>query len=94
VLIEVANYLSPVPVRRFFGQFWRALRSDNRMTVVAASSDLLARGCELYETRLDKPWSLTDCTSFIIMQDYSIQNALTADHHFEQAGFRAILKQS
>ena len=56
VLVEVGNYLSPVPARRLFGQFRRALLSDSRMAVVPASSDLLARGSELYETRLDKPW--------------------------------------
>jgi predicted nucleic acid-binding protein len=94
VLIEVGNYLSPVPARRLFGQFWRAIRSDGRMTVVPASSDLLARGLELYETRLDKPWSLTDCISFIIMKDHAIRDALTADRHFEQAGFTALFKQS
>lgn len=93
VLVEVGNYLSPVAARRLFGQFWRALRSDSRMTVVPASSDLLARGSELYETRLDKPWSLTDCTSFVIMKDHAIRDAVTADRHFEQAGFTALLKQ-
>jgi predicted nucleic acid-binding protein len=93
VLIEVGNYLSPIPSRRLFGQFQRAIHSDDRMTVVPASSDLLARGSELYEARLDKPWSLTDCMSFVIMKDHVIQNALTADRHFEQAGFTALLKQ-
>jgi predicted nucleic acid-binding protein len=93
VLVEVGNYLSPAPARRLFGPFCRALLSDGRMTVVPASSTLLARGSELYQSRLDKPWSLTDCISFVIMQDHEIRDALTADHHFEQAGFTAILKQ-
>ena len=30
--------------------------------------------------------------TFIVMQDRGITDALTADHHFEQAGFRALLK--
>jgi uncharacterized protein len=94
VLLEVGNYLSPVPARRLFGQFLRAIRSDSRMTVVPASSNLLARGSEFYEARLDKTWSLTDCISFVIMKDHAIQDALTADRHFEQAGFTALLKQS
>jgi predicted nucleic acid-binding protein len=37
-------------------------------------------------------WSLTDCISFVVMQDRQITGALTADHHFEQAGFTALLK--
>jgi predicted nucleic acid-binding protein len=94
VLIEVGNYLSPVPARRLFGQFLRAVGSNSRMTVVPASSDLLARGSELYEARPDKPWSLTDCISFVIMTDHALRDALSADRHFEQAGFRALLKHT
>jgi len=94
VLVEVGNYLSPVAARRLFGQFSRALRSDSRISVVSASSALLARGLDLYESRSDKPWSLTDCISFVIMQEQNVHDALTADRHFEQAGFTAILKQS
>jgi predicted nucleic acid-binding protein len=87
VLIEVANYLSPAPARRLFGQLLQALQADPRMTVVPASSDLFMRGSQLYESRLDKSWSLTDCISFLVMKDREITEALTMDHHFEQAGF-------
>jgi uncharacterized protein len=47
---------------------------------------------ELCQNRPDKPWSLVDCSSFIIMQQHNIQQALTTDHHFEQAGFIRLLK--
>ena len=47
---------------------------------------------DLYDSRNDKQWSLTDCISFVVMQDYEITDALTGDHHFEQAGFRALLR--
>jgi len=39
-----------------------------------------------------KEWQLTDCISFIVMEDKEITDALTGDHHFEQAGFTALLK--
>lgn len=45
-------------------------------------------------TRLDRgqePWSLVDCASFVLMEDRQITAALTSDHHFVQAGFRALL---
>jgi len=47
---------------------------------------------ELLKKRLDKNWSLVDATSFIIMQQLEITNALTSDHHFDQAGFVRLLK--
>jgi hypothetical protein len=43
---------------------------------------------------MDKEWSLVDCISFAVMKQRKIKEALTADHHFVQAGFRAILKLS
>jgi predicted nucleic acid-binding protein len=43
-------------------------------------------------SRPDKDWSLTDCTSFVVMENENIKEALTADRHFEQAGFTALLK--
>ena len=46
----------------------------------------------MFAARPDKDWSLTDCISFVVMQERNIQDALTADHHFEQAGFVALLK--
>jgi predicted nucleic acid-binding protein len=32
-----------------------------------------------------------DATSFIIMEQLGLQEALTTDHHFEQAGFIRLL---
>lgn len=49
---------------------------------------------ELCKSRADKNWSLVDCSSFVVMQQLSLQEALTTDHHFEQAGFMRLLKPS
>ena len=57
-----------------------------------ASSELMERGFDLFSRRPDKEWSLTDCISFIVMSEEGITEALTGDHHFEQAGFTILLK--
>ncbi len=42
----------------------------------------------LFRNRPDKNWSFTDCTSFIVMEEYQIDTAFTLDKHFRQAGFQ------
>lgn len=63
------------------------------MQVTPASHDLFRRGLRLYFDRPDKEWSLTDCISFVVMGDEGLSEALTGDHHFEQASFTALLRQ-
>jgi hypothetical protein len=53
---------------------------------------LLDAGLGLYGRRLDKEWSLADCIAFVVMKDEGITDALTTDRHFEQAGFKVLLK--
>ena len=49
---------------------------------------------EYIEQRKDKDWSLTDCLSFAVMHARDLSEALTGDHHFQQAGFRALLRET
>jgi predicted nucleic acid-binding protein len=46
----------------------------------------------LLQSRLDKDWSLCDAVSFVLMQQRGVTEALTTDHHFEQAGFVRLLE--
>jgi uncharacterized protein len=69
------------------------LQKDPNAILIAPDDSLFEDGIELYEQRSDKDWSLTDCISFVIMEERAISDALTADHHFEQAGFHALLKK-
>jgi uncharacterized protein len=46
----------------------------------------------MFAARSDKRWSLTDCISFVVMQERGLTEALTADRHFEQAGFSILLR--
>ncbi|MCG3131096.1 MAG: hypothetical protein FLDDKLPJ_01872 [Phycisphaerae bacterium] len=92
VLTEVADAFALPAHRAAFVRLVETLRADDKVTVVKASQDLFDRGVELYRKRTDKRWSLTDCISFTVMEQMQIREALTADHHFEQAGFVALLK--
>ena len=79
--------------RPAFMQLLAELHADPNTTIVPASRDVFDRACRLYGERLDKEWSLTDCTSILLMQDQGLGEALTTDHHFEQAGLRALLRE-
>lgn len=92
VLTELADGLSGARTRRIVIEFIESLRDDPAIRIVPASRKLRERGWSLYRRRQDKEWSPTDCISFVVMQDSRIVDALTGDHHFEQAGFRAHFK--
>ncbi len=92
VLTELGNYLSKGPARRLFVPFARKLRRERLVLVLPWDAALFERRLEFYGRRLDKNWSLTDCHSFLTMKARKLTDALTADHHFEQAGFTILLK--
>jgi hypothetical protein len=92
VLVEVADALCQATHRSLAVQAIDDLRADPDVTCVSVDGSLFERGLDLYRTRPDKGWSLTDCISFVVMRERHIHDALTADTHFEQAGFRALLR--
>jgi predicted nucleic acid-binding protein len=91
VLLEVANFFIKGEARSAFLDLERELRNDADTEIVPATAGLFARGRDLFAARPDKEWSLTDCTSFVVLTERKITDALTADLHFVQAGFRALL---
>jgi predicted nucleic acid-binding protein len=93
VLTEVGDALAAPPLRPIFHDLMNELWADEETEIVAASDEPFRRGVALFARRPDKSWSLTDCTSFVVMADRGLTEALTGDHHFEQAGFRALLRE-
>lgn len=92
VLIEVGNALSAVN-RTASVQFINQCYQTDNIKVVSVDSSLLMRALELYHSRQDKDWGLTDCISFVVMKDQGLIYAVTADIHFVQAGFVALLRK-
>jgi predicted nucleic acid-binding protein len=92
VLMELADALSAPAAPATAVAFLQAVRADPFFEVVGYDPAVYRAGLDLFADRPDKAWSLTDCISFAVMSGRGLTEALTADHHFEQAGFRAIFK--
>lgn len=87
IVVEVMDALSAPKLRLFAKQFWNEVHAEPDVVLLPLTDALLSKGADLHGHRPDKAWSLTDCISFVIMQDRGIQLALSGDKHFEQAGF-------
>ena len=72
--------------------FLADIRSSTLVDMVFVNEIREAEAWKMWEARPDKNWTLADCTSFVIMQERGLTNALTTDHHFEQAGLVRLLK--
>lgn len=91
VLIEVGNALSKLRWRTLGIATLAKLRNAANIEIVPVESPLLDEAIQLYSTRPDKEWGLTDCISFVVMQTRGLTQVLTTDQHFEQAGFQNLL---
>jgi predicted nucleic acid-binding protein len=90
VLLETINTFSRPHWRDKVIALVEHIESRDDIEIVRFSEALWDGGWELFRRRPDKSWSLTDCLSFELMKARAISDALTADSHFQQAGFRAI----
>jgi uncharacterized protein len=92
ILLEIGNALSKQRYRIAAIQLLESLATDRNVEIVLLTNDLYRQSFNLFKQRQDKEWGLVDCISFIVMQERGITDALTADAHFQQAGFRALLR--
>lgn len=89
----VALMTSPLRIPRATTiNFIEGLKTSPYVEVVHVDETLDAQAWQLLRQRPDKTWSLVDCVSFVLMRERGIGDALTTDHHFEQAGFTRLLK--
>jgi predicted nucleic acid-binding protein len=93
VFLEIGSALSKRHLRRAACEIFEEMESDARVKLIELEPPVLEAAQALFCGRADKEWSLTDCISFVVMKEWRISDALTTDVHFEQAGFRALLRK-
>jgi predicted nucleic acid-binding protein len=91
VLWEWMNALSGAGTRRLAAEGYRRCHGDAHIQVVPFRAELVDAAVQLYQERPDETWSLTDCFSFVVMEQGQLAEALSTDRHFEQAGHRAVM---
>jgi uncharacterized protein len=93
VLAEFLTFFAGHPwLRRRAADTVGVLLSEPGVRVVAQSRESFLAGLELYRSRPDKAYSLTDCISMHTMRRDGLSDVLTNDRHFEQEGFRALFR--
>lgn len=93
VWLETCNYFSETRLRNESHKLFEQMSISSDYVFVEVDTRLRDEAMQLHRQRSDKHWSLSDCVSFIVMQERGIQRALAHDHHFEQAGFQALLRR-
>ncbi len=86
-LAQARGILRP-PLLRFI----RELLNHPAVEMIWVSAAQNDAALALLEARLDKGYSLCDAVSFVLMSEREVTDALTTDHHFEQEGFRRLLR--
>ena len=94
VMVELLNDFARrgESMRRAAVALVEGLRGNPNALIVAQTSLQFKGAQALYTERQDQSWSLTDCATFLIMKEQGIEEALAHDKHFEQAGFKALLR--
>jgi len=94
VLVEFLNYASKrgYQVRHMAAKAADTMRIDPSLYIAPQTSQQFQAAILRYSSRLDQRWSVTDCASFLIMEERGITDALAHDRDFQQAGFRSLLR--
>jgi predicted nucleic acid-binding protein len=91
IVLEIGNVLSRNFKRESIEIIEHFLSSDD-VKVIHLQPPLLRKAFHLYKSHSDKVWGLIDCLPFVVMKELAITDALSTDKHFEQAGFKALIR--
>ncbi len=95
-LTEALNFMSDLGEfrRQFASEMVQHLQNDPDVEIVPQTDAQFRAAVERYAARSDQRWSLTDCASFLVMEERNLTEALAYDRDFQQAGFVALLRGS
>lgn len=93
VVFEVGAAFSRVAYRAVGQAVMHTLINDSLIETTPVMPVLRDKALALFAQHQDKDWSLCDCASFAVMRERGVTQSLSADHHFDQAGFTALLLQ-
>jgi predicted nucleic acid-binding protein len=91
ILIEFGNSMARVN-RSATVTFINSCYTDSNVRIVSIDRGLFHKAVKFYHDHDDKEWGLTDCISFVVMKENGLVEVFTADEHFLQAGFRALMR--
>ncbi len=94
ILLEIADGYARLNRRAKGVKLLERFEQETCYELFPVSDSILADAQDLYRARTDKEWGLTDCVSFVLMAELQLSDALTADVHFRQAGFTALLLET
>ncbi len=89
VLLEIGNAL----VRKYKQEaieFIEQFLAADEVEIISLDPQLFQQALGLYKNYQDKEWGLVDCVSFVVMWQAGINQVLTFDRHFVQAGFQVL----
>lgn len=89
VLLEVGNALARNYKQKAIEIIEQFLDSDE-VEIVRLTPQLFNQALIHYKQYEDKEWGLVDCISFVVMREVGINQVLTFDRHFVQAGFQVL----
>lgn len=89
----VALLLQPLRIPHpKIASFIDGIKSSPHVEIVHVDPETDRLAWQLFTNRPDKARTLVDCASLVVMENRGLSEALTTDHHFEQAGFVRLLK--
>jgi predicted nucleic acid-binding protein len=94
VLLEIGNALARQRWRPAAVELLQTAEEDDTFLIEPWSESTYKKALDWYCRYKDKNWGLVDCMSFVVMEARGMNVALTADEHFVQRGYRAVLRET